>query len=110
MAVCLEYQQVYQRSVKSGNKLRWQICSACILLAVLAVKVFLKIETTDVGYDLAKERQRSVNLDMQRRELELQLSVLTRPNYLEKLAQEKLGLSKLRPNQAVKISSKFLDS
>lgn len=109
MAICLEYQQVYQRAAKSSHQLRWQVLSACVLLVVLVVKVFLKIETTDVGYDLAKERQRTVNLDMQRRELELQLSVLNAPNYLERLASEKLGLKKLKSNQAVKISSALVD-
>ncbi len=110
MAICLEYQQVYQRNIKIGHKLRWQIAAASVLLAVLAAKVWLKIETTDLGYELAKERQRTIALDMQRRELELQLSVLTKPDYLAKLANQKLGLRALKPNQAVKISAPIIKS
>jgi len=52
----------------------------------------MKLEATDYGYQIARERQRTVSLDMERRELELQVSVLLRPDSLAKAAHEKVGL------------------
>jgi hypothetical protein len=64
-----------------------------VLLALLGVKVWAKLEATDLGYSLARERQKTVALDMERRELELQRSVLMRPDSLSRSARTLYGSS-----------------
>lgn len=104
MAVCLDYQSVYCNRRDTRVSVRRQIYAVVTLLVVLAVKVWVQVETTELGYALATERQRTVEYDMERRDLELQLSVLYRPDTLAALAQERLGLTFLDPKQARKIA------
>ena len=103
MAVCLDYQSVYHRRRSFVLSVRLQIIAASLLLLVLVGKVWIKIETTNLGYQLAEQRQRTIEYDMQRRELNLQLSVLMRPDNLERLAHERLGLETLDAQRARKI-------
>ena len=103
MAVCLDYQSVeYQRR---GVLQSWSCAlAACLLLFLaLALKVAMKVQTTEVGYLLAQEQELAVVLDMERRDLELQRSVLLRPDRLEKAAYERLKLMPLDPSRARKI-------
>jgi hypothetical protein len=104
MSVCLDYQSVYYRrdTIKVSN--RYQILAASFLLLVLAFKVWVRIECTNLGYVIAKEKQTTLALDMQRRELDLQLSVLKRTDNLSKKAKTVLGLVALDPRQARKIN------
>lgn len=103
MAICLEYQAVYCNRRDKVVSLRMQIAAAVFLFAVLCCRVWIKIESVDLGYQLAKQRQRTIALDMQRRELELQLSVLLKADNLARSAERRLGLGPLSPKQAVKI-------
>jgi hypothetical protein len=103
MAVCLEYQAVYYSKRESLVSMRTQIIAALLLLAALCCKVWIKVESTNLGYDLAKERQKTIAMDMERRELELQLSVLLRADTLGRLAHTRLGLDPLNVKQARKI-------
>ena len=103
MAVCLDYQTIYYRRQPAFISVRWQILACLLLLTALAGKVWIRIESTDYGYRLAKERQRTVALDMERRELELQLSVLLRPDNLAAQAKKRLGLVALNPKQTWKV-------
>lgn len=100
MAVCLEYQQVYFDKKHLRVSTRVQILAALLLLSALAGKVWLKINTTEIGYRLAAERQKTIELDMKRRELELQLAVLKRPDMLSQAAKQRLGLAAVSPQQA----------
>ncbi len=104
MAVCLEYQSVYCRRDRIVISVRMQIAAAVLLLCALVGKVWIKIETTDLGYQLAKERELKVVLDMELREYELQRSVLLRTDNLTRVAHDKLGLMPLNPANARKIS------
>ena len=103
MAVCLEYQSVYCSSRERASSLKGQIICATLLLLALLSKVWIKVESTDIGYQVARERQRTISLDMERRELELQLSVLLRADNLTTAAQKRLGLGTLNPRQARRI-------
>ena len=105
MAVCLQYQSVYSRRDNIVISVRMQILAAMLLLAALVGKVWIKIETTDLGYQLARERDLRTTLEMERRELELQRSVVLRTDNLTRQAQQKLGLVALNPKQARRISS-----
>lgn len=103
MAICLDYQSVYCRKERVALSRKVQVGAAVFLLATFVAKVWLSTQVTDLGYRIARERQRTVELDMERRELELQLSVLLRPDTLAEAATEKLGLKPLDPKQARKI-------
>lgn len=104
MSVCLDYQAVkYKVKKPIVVSFRMQFFAALFLLAVLVLKVWIRIENTNLGYVLAKEKQNTVDFDMQRRELELQLSVLERTDNLTHRAKKQLGLAALNPAQAKKI-------
>jgi hypothetical protein len=83
-------------------KLQFVVCVA--VLGVLTVRVWSKLEATDLRYQLARERQRTVSLDMERRELELQRSLLVRPDSLAHAARQKLGLVEHTPEQTVHLA------
>lgn len=92
MAVCLQYQSVYVKRETAVVSLRVQVAAAVVLLAVLGARVWMKLEATDLGYQLARERSRMVELDMERRELELQRSILLRPDSLSASARKMAAL------------------
>ena len=103
MAVCLEYQAIYCER-RAALNVWWLTLSACVLLLLaLGLKVWIKIEATAVGYELAAERSRAVALDMERREAELQLSVLMRHDRLAEQARARLQLGALSPKQARRV-------
>ena len=104
MAVCLEYQMVYRRREARSVPLRAQIVLASLLLFALSGKVWLHIASTGLGYKLSQERARTIELDMERRELELEQSVLLRPDNLRRAAEQRLGFSPLNPAQLRRIS------
>jgi hypothetical protein len=104
MAVCLDYQSVYMRRERVGISVRTQIAAAVVLLLTLGFKVWVKLESIDLGYQLAKAREIAVTLDMERRELELQRSVLSRPDALSRIAAQKLGLRSVDPRQATRLT------
>ena len=104
MAVCLNSQSVYLRKRTSVGSTRWQLLAAALLLAILSAKVWMKLESTDLGYQLASERQKTVDLDMERRELDLQLSVLMRPDNLERSAKSKAKLGDHVPARTLKLT------
>ena len=103
MAVCLDYQNVYQQRSWFEVPSKIQVLLLLILMAVLVLKVTLRVQATDLGYRLAEERKRTIALDMERRDLELQLSLLLRPDALARAARERIGLVPLNPSQARRI-------
>lgn len=86
MAVCLQYQSVYVKRESAAVSVKMQVFAAVALLFVLGARVWTKLEATDLGYQLARERNKTIELDMERRELELQRSVLLRPDSLTRSA------------------------
>ena len=103
MAVCLEYQSVYCRRDKIVISVRMQVVASMLLLLALVGKVWIKIETTDLGYQLSRERELRTTYEMEKREYELQRSVLLRTDNLTRVAQRKLGLLQLDPTKARRI-------
>ena len=104
MAVCLDYQSVATVVRSEGLPLRIQIAVVVMLALALAARVWVKHECLDLGYSLANEKERTVALDMQRRELELQHSVLIRRESLEKAASSRLKLMMPHPKQIIDLS------
>lgn len=105
MALCLEYQRVASATRSEGLPLRVQISVVVLLALALAAKIWVKHECTDLGYRLADEKERTVALDLQRRELELQRSVLTRRESLERAANQRLKMSVPHPQQVIYVGS-----
>ena len=103
MAICLEYQAVYCERARVLNLWWVTLAASLLLLFSLGLKVWIKIESTAVGYRLAKERETAQLLDMERRDLELQYSVLMRRDDLAKRAHDSLGLQALSPKQARRV-------
>jgi len=104
MAVCLQYQSVYVKREAAVVSARAQIMAAVALLMVLGARVWTKLEATDLGYQLARERSKTVELDMERRELELQRSVLLRPDSLTKSARQMGQLHEHTPQNTIRIA------
>jgi hypothetical protein len=104
MAVCLDYQNVYAPRRAIVISTRIQLAVLVLLVVAFSGKVWLSVRSTDLGYQLAREQQRAVELDMTRRELELELSVLMRPDTLSRAARKNLGLVPLNPAQARKMT------
>lgn len=105
MAVCLDYQSVASISREHGLPLRVQVTVVALLALALAARVWVKHECTDLGYKLADEKERTVALDMKRRELELQNSVLLRRESLESSARQRLKMVIPHPKQLIAISN-----
>ena len=103
MAVALDYQTVYMRRKPVSLPFTWHMVAGAILFIALAVKVWITIECTEQGYAFARARQEAVELDMERRELELHYSVLLKPDNLLMRAHKQLGLQPLNPAQAKRI-------
>lgn len=99
MAVCLDYQSLYFQKKTTSVSTPLQIGAAILLLSILAFKVWVKIEITDIGYNLAVEREQTVALDMDRRDLELQRSLLLRADSLAIEAKGRLGMQNLNAQQ-----------
>ena len=102
MAICLEYQSVLSSRKETSTSLKYHLAASLLLLGALVTRVTIKMETTKVGYELARERSREVELDMSRRELELARSVMYRPDNLSSAARA-LGLTNLNVDQARRI-------
>lgn len=102
MAVSLDYQPLaYNRSIVIRPKT--QMIFVVFLALALMLKVFISNSVTQLGYRLSEVKKERIELDLQRRELELQLSVLLRPDQLAQRAKQKLGLTGLDPSQARRI-------
>ncbi len=102
MAICLDYQPLTQKRsivISPGTQLLFVLA----FMAALASKVYVSNSVTELGYKLAEEKKARISLDLERRELELQLSVLLRPDRLAQKAKDRLGLNALDPAQARRI-------
>lgn len=105
MAVCLDYQVIaYRRNKDVGVSMQMQLIAAFVLLVALVAKVWVKVEITDLGYELAKQHNIAVELDMKKREAELKLSLLMRPDNLAAMAKKRLDLEPLNPKMARKLN------
>ena len=99
-ALCLDYQSVYCQKQEKVSTWSLTLAASLLLLLALSFKIWIGIAGTSLGYELAEERERTVAYDMERRDCELQLSILLRPDNLTRRAREQLGLGVLDPKQA----------
>ncbi len=103
MAVCLEYQFVEAPRQSVLIPFRIQLLAVLFLALALAVKLWTKVETTNLGYEYSRLQREMVTLDMERRELTLQRSVLLRPDALARAAHSRLQLETLDPTRTRRV-------
>src|SRR5688572_12622613 len=100
MTLILDYQPIYHEHSSFFNRWLCTVIACVLLLSVLSIKVWIKLESIQLGYELAGQREETVRLDMQRRDLELQRSILLRPDVLRSRAAKELGLRELNLSHA----------
>lgn len=105
MAVALYHQSIYAPRSTIKVSVRGQVIIALLLMLALSMRIFIRVQITDVGYDLARERQRAMQIDMERQETKLTLSFLLRGDNLSEAARAQLGLEPLNPSRARRISA-----
>jgi cell division protein FtsL len=71
------------------------------LVALCMVQVWLRLQVTQVGYDLSVARQLQLRLEQERRQLEVELATLRDPGRLDDVARRRLGLTEPRKGQVV---------
>ncbi len=85
------------------------LISILLIITTLLVMVFLQMEERRLGYVLLKlNRQHRETLD-DKREREILLAKYTRPQFVEKVAQNRLTLRKLSTSQIIHLSGEGLN-
>jgi cell division protein FtsL len=97
------YQEIYLDRLVAVRPWSCTVILSFVLFAVLVFKVWVHMQARDLGYELAEARAISRDLDMQRREFELQRSVLVRPDYLASAAQNQLGMAALTSDRVRRV-------
>lgn len=78
--------------------------SVLLIVTTLLCIVFLQMEERRRGYALLKLRHEHKQLLDDKREREIQLAKVTRPQLLEHIAQSKFTLKKVQANQIIHLS------
>lgn len=74
-----------------------------VLVGLCMAQVWVRLQVTDVGYQLSAARQMQQRLEQQRRELELELAMLRDRSHLGELAAKRLGLREPDKGQVVEL-------
>jgi cell division protein FtsB len=82
---------------------RRMIALGLVLVALCMAQVWLRLQVTDIGYQLSAARQMQVRLEQQRRELEVELAMLRDRSHLAELATRRLGLRDPDRGQVVEL-------
>jgi cell division protein FtsL len=86
---------------------RWLVRRTILLGLVLVgfcmAQVWVRLQVTDLGYQLSAARQMQQRLEQQRRELEVELAMLRDRSHLGELAQKRLGLREPDKGQVVEL-------
>ena len=104
MTPTLSYQLVYAPRRQAVASLPLNVVAVVLLVGIFGVKIWIKTQITETGYELSRSRDQMIAYDMKRRELELQRSVLLRPDAIAREAHQRLGLTTLRPSQARRVT------
>ena len=67
------------------------------------MQVWLRLQVTDVGYQLSAARQMQERLEQQRRELEVELTMLSDRAHVGRLAAKRLGMREPEKGQGVEL-------
>jgi cell division protein FtsL len=82
---------------------RRTIALGLVLVGLCMVQVWLRLQVTDVGYQLSAARQMQERLEQQRRELEVELTMLSDRAHVAQLAAKRLGMREPEKGQVVEL-------
>ncbi len=82
---------------------RRTILLGLVLVGLCMAQVWVRLQVTDVGYQLSAARQMQQRLEQQRRELEVELAMLRDRSHLAELAAKRLGLREPDKGQLVEL-------
>jgi len=82
---------------------RRTIALGAVLVALCMAQVWLRLQVTDIGYQLSAARQMHARLEQQRRELEVELAMLRDRSHLAELAVKRLGMRDPDKGQVVEL-------
>ncbi len=74
-----------------------------VVAGVALLLVWVRLQTVDTGYALSAARHLAHRLEQEQRELEMEISTLTSPRRLERVARERLGMGPPTPGQIVNV-------
>ena len=74
-----------------------------VLVALAMGMVWVRLQVTEIGYQLSAARQMQDRLEQQRRELEIELATLRDRSHLAELAAKRLGMRDPDKGQVVEL-------
>jgi len=74
-----------------------------VLVALAMAMVWVRLQVTEIGYQLSAARQMHERLEQQRRELEIELATLRDRTHLAELAAKRLGMRDPDKGQVVEL-------
>ncbi len=74
-----------------------------VLVAIAIATVWVRLQVTEIGYQLSAARQMQDRLEQQRRELEVELAMLRDRSHLAELATKRLGMRDPDKGQVVEL-------
>jgi cell division protein FtsL len=86
------------RAIRSSAVRRLFVLGFVLVLLCL-VKVWVRLQVVNVGYELSAARQMQQRLEHERQELEVEFATLRDPRRIEEIARRRLGLTEPRPGQ-----------
>lgn len=92
MAVCLDYQSVYVKNVKTTSH-KLLILASLFLMSVLIFHVWIRAEKVSLGYQIAQAQNKTAEYTTIKKDLAMQLSVIKRYDNLMGLAKNRLGFN-----------------
>lgn len=84
--------------------------SLMMIVTTLFGIVFLQMEERRMGYSLLKLRHQHKQVLDEKRGYEIQLAKVTRPQFLESMAQSRFTLKKISANQIIHLSGEGMQS
>lgn len=86
-----------------GLLVRRVLVLGAALLALCMLKVWLRLEVVNLGYELSAARQMQLRLEHDRQELEVEVATLHDRRRLEEIARKRLGMTDPHKGQVVEL-------
>jgi cell division protein FtsL len=99
--------QVRQRPSEDPGSLK-PFFSVLIIIFSLLLIVFAKMEERRVGYSILKLTKEQRKVVDEKRNLDLKVAKLTRPEHVEKIAKNKFTLKKVQDRQIIHLSGSIM--
>jgi cell division protein FtsL len=80
---------------------RQALVLGAFLLVLCVARVWLRLETVNLGYELSSARQMQLRLEHERQELEVEIATLRDPARIADIARRRLGMRDPEKGQVV---------